>query len=115
MGLHLLAVDGLNVADFVLYPLNHVRTERAVVGQEVEEAHRAGFADVEIGQPLGRGAGVIAAPLFVIERGAEMQAVGRWGGSMDQRGGGENESEQGEKGGAKNWGIGSGPVCKRLH
>ena len=105
MGLHLLAEKGLNVADFVLYPLHHLRAKRAVVGQEVEEAYGAGFANVEIGKPLGCGAGAIAAPLLIIERQAVMQAVGRWRRSMEELQRREKQTEQSKKSGTKNRGF----------
>ena len=77
MRLHLLEKEGLSSFDFTLYFPDNLFTIRAVVGQEVNHAHGAGLAGVEISQPLGRRP--LALPLLEIERGGGMQPVGRRG------------------------------------
>ena len=74
MRLHLLREEGLKFDNPGFHRRNHLGTIRAVIGQEVEEAHGARFADVQILQPLGR-RGEGALPLLGIE-GLEMRAIG---------------------------------------
>ena len=47
MRLHLLGIESLNSLDFVFHFLNYFNAKLAVVRQEVEEAHGAGFAKVQ--------------------------------------------------------------------
>ena len=47
MRLHLLGIEGLNLLDFLFHFLNYFGAKLAVVRQEVEETHSAGFADVQ--------------------------------------------------------------------
>ena len=92
--LHLLAIEGLDAAHLVLHPLHHVRAEGSVVGQEVEQPHRAGIAGIQVRQPLSGGM-VDAGLQFGIEDQTGMQAVrGRRGRMADNQGredDGENE------------------------
>ena len=64
--LHLLAIEGLNLLDRRLHRIDHVGTVRPVVGKEVDHPHGARFAHVQIRQPLGRRARLIAPPLFAV-------------------------------------------------
>ena len=60
-----------HTAPHSLYTVNFL-TIRAVIWQEVDHPHRALLTHVPISQPLTSREGVIAPPLLVIERQAEI-------------------------------------------
>ena len=77
MRMHLLGIDDLNLGNHFLHGLDHFFPVRAVVGQEVYHPHRPGFADVEIRQPLARGARVFPFPPLEVDRQTEDRVRGR--------------------------------------
>ncbi len=78
--LHLIAVEGLNPANRNFHRINHFCAKRTVIGQEVDQPHGAGFANIQVKRLLASGIGAIAlSHFFKIDRQAKMHVVGfRW-------------------------------------
>ena len=73
MPLHLLQKEGLDLANPDLHRIDQVGTVRAVVRQEVDHPNGADLANVEVGQALGSGIGVIPTRLLFNRRVVDMR------------------------------------------
>ena len=97
VGLHLVAEEGPDAGDPRLDGVNHVGVEGAVVGQEVDQLHRARLSGVGQGKRLGgRSPRVIAFPVPGVEGAAGMRPVDGRGGCRKAGGLPDEESQRPE-------------------
>ena len=73
--LHLLAKERLKIENPRFHRIDHLGAIRSVVWQKVEEPHGAGLAHVQVRSPLARGTGLIALPMFGIDRQGRDEAL----------------------------------------